>query len=210
MISDSALYYFELVSWVLFAIFSIFACMSILRALSLLGAENALKKIFDDFDFYGKPQPIGVINNKSMLASGLVKKLSQANLSVIFMFVFESIFYALTSLIPFPEDHIFYRYFGSQFFVFIFFSFTLLFIAVHEIGYKINSASQDISFVNYRDINEQDATFLKSFKLSSNYLKNIALSERKITVYELNKLMEIANEIKKDENEKNITSIFKK
>lgn len=201
--------YHELPYMVLFALIAIFACKFLLNAFSLYGVEGAVKKIFDDFDINSEPKSTDAINDKSLFISSSIKNAKRAELSIISMVASILLFFLLKSINPLPDEHLFSSDLLSYSLSVASFSVFVVINTTSRIVLRCNEANKNISTVKYGDINESDVVFLKSIVPASDYLRAVSLSGREITRHELNMLMNIANETKRHENEKNIINMLK-
>lgn len=209
MINNIVFSHHELPYIVIFVAIVMLACKSVLNAFSLYGVERTIKKIFDDFYLNNEPQSLDVINGKSLFISNSIKNVKRAESSIVAMLVSVLSFFLLKSVSPLTNEHVFSSNLLSYSFSVALLSAFMVIIAINRIGWQCNEANKNISTVKYGDINESDVIFLKSIIPASDYLRAVSLSGREITRLELNMLMNIANEAKRHENEKNIINMLK-
>lgn len=186
-------------------VFIIFLSSTILKIFLLYKENLVVNGIFDDINVSNPPPSKEIVDGKISVIANRFKNIKKTESSIAFLiFLLLMLSVSISRNHPLSSDLFSLLLVLNALFLFFFLK------AVDEIKIECSTNNKNISFVRYGDIQECDVEFIRTSGAAREYLRSVALSERELTNYEINMLMEFVHKEKDKNREKSIIESVKK
>lgn len=177
----------SIVSWALFTLFISFLLQFAYYTISFVRVKEKTKGVFDNM----------VVNNTPPSESEIEEKINTIRSASDYrgrsmFFGTLSVFSCIICFLIKPDNHPLSSDTFSLFFLITCGTLVLFLKFFAEIDRELISDEKKLSFIEYGLISDHKISLIRSAKASKEYLRAVALSERKITNYEIDMLEEFA------------------
>lgn len=191
----------NILSFAVFVSFVLNVLQCAYHSIFFIEKATKIKNIFDDITISNTPPTKEAIETK-------VNQLKEACYHYNRSMFFNIFSLALGAIILFfiPSKHVLSNSPTTLFVILICSAFLLLIKVFNGIHETVVNKNNSLSFVEYGSINDSEIKLIRSVDDSREYLKNVALSGRKITKYEIKILEEFAETSKEKERDEAVIS----